>query len=93
MAGVILDEDMDLDYDEDGNPITITEEFVAKEKGTIGFGFIAQELQEVDNEVLQLVNDSNEDSLRINYSKLVPVLVKAIQELKEEIEILKSQNN
>jgi hypothetical protein len=77
-------------FDEDGNPITITEEFVANEKGTIGFGFIAQELQEVDNEVLQLVNDSNEDSLRINYSKLVPVLVKAIQELKEEVELLKS---
>jgi hypothetical protein len=76
-------------FDEDGNPITITEEFVANEKGTIGFGFIAQELQEVDNEVLQLVNDSNEDSLRINYSKLVPVLVKAIQELKAEIELLK----
>ena len=32
----------------------------------------------------------NEDSLRINYSKLVPVLVKAIQELKEEVELLKS---
>ncbi len=80
-------------FDEDGNPITITEEFVANEKGTIGFGFIAQELQEVDNEVLQLVNDYNEDSLRINYSKLVPVLVKAIQELKEEVEVLKSQNN
>jgi len=77
-------------FDEDGNPITITEEFVANEKGTIGFGFVAQELQEVDNEVLQLVNDSNEDSLRINYSKLVPVLVKAIQELKEEVELLKS---
>ena len=76
-------------FDEDGNPITITEEFVANEKGTIGFGFIAQELQEVDNEVLQLVNDYNEDSLRINYSKLVPVLVKAIQELKAEIELLK----
>jgi hypothetical protein len=77
-------------FDEDGNPITITEEFVANEKGTIGFGFIAQELQEVDNEVLQLVNDSNEDSLRINYSKLVPVLVQAIKELKAEIELLKS---
>ena len=47
-------------------------------------------LQEVDNDVLQLVNDSNKDSLRINYSKLVPVLVKAIQELKEEVELLKS---
>jgi len=76
-------------FDEDGNPITITEEFVANEKGTIGFGFIAQELQEVDNEVLQLVNDSNEDSLRINYSKLVPVLIKAVQELKAEVELLK----
>jgi hypothetical protein len=77
-------------FDEDGNPITITEEFVANEKGKIGFGFIAQELQEVDNEVLQLVNDSNKDSLRINYSKLVPVLVQAIKELKAEIELLKA---
>ena len=53
------------------------------------FGFIAQEVKEIDNDTLKLVNDTNLEKLELSYGKLVPILVKAIQELKAEIELLK----
>jgi hypothetical protein len=37
-----------------------------------------------------LVYDTNPEKLEASYGRLIPVLVKAIQELKAEIEILKS---
>jgi len=39
---------------------------------------------------IRLVYDKNPEKLEISYGKLVPILVKAIQELKAEIETLKS---
>lgn len=58
-------------------------------------GFIAQELQEAQDKsnfvVPGLVNDSNPEILEASYAKLLPVLVKAIQELTNEIEVLKSK--
>ena len=59
--------------------------------GVKDLGFIAQDLQEVDNENLKLVYDNNPEKLEASYGRLVPVLVKAIQELKAEIELLKSK--
>ena len=57
-------------------------------------GFIAQDFQEVqkdnDADYLKLVHDNNPDKLEASYGKLVPVLVRAIQELKQEIEELKA---
>tara|TARA_R100000664_G_C2751752_1_gene139023 strand:+ start:441 stop:1913 length:1473 start_codon:yes stop_codon:yes gene_type:complete len=57
-------------------------------------GFIAQDLQKAqkdnDADYLGLVYDNNPDRLEASYGKLVPVLVKAIQELKMEIETLKN---
>ena len=57
-------------------------------------GFIAQDFQkaqkENDADYLGLVYDNNPDRLEASYGKLVPVLVKAIQELKMEIETLKN---
>ena len=50
---------------------------------------MAQEIQELDDDTLRLVYDSNPDKLEISYGKLVPILVKAIQELKAEIEALR----
>ena len=79
--------------DEEENPITETQEFYSANKGKKDFGFIAQEVRELDNDTLRLVYTENEDKLELSYGKLVPILVKAIQELKEEVEILKSQNN
>ena len=58
--------------------------------GVKDLGFIAQDLQEVDDENLKLVYDVNPEKLEASYGRLIPVLVKAIQELKAEIEILKS---
>jgi len=61
-------------------------------KGLKDLGFIAQDLQEVDDEFLNLVNSKNPEKLQASYGRLIPVLVKSIQELKAEIELLKSQN-
>jgi len=62
--------------------------------GTQDAGFIAQDLQTVvaDNsaEWLGLVSDENPDKLEASYGKLIPVLVKAIQELKAEVDALKA---
>ena len=51
-------------------------------------GLIAQEVQKFIPEVIGV---SYEETLTLDYAKLTPVLIKAIQELKEENEMLKSQ--
>ena len=65
--------------------------------GTYEAGFIAQELQsaqqDVDADYLGLVMDENPERLEASYGKLVPMLVKAIQELKSEVEQLKANAN
>jgi hypothetical protein len=56
-------------------------------------GFIAQELQSAQQllgvYIPGLVNDDNPDMLEAGYGKLIPVLVKAIQELSAEVKSLK----
>ena len=59
--------------------------------GQKDLGFIAQELQELDDENLQLVYDNNPDRLEASYGRLIPVLVQAIKELKAEVELLKNK--
>ena len=61
-------------------------------------GLSAQNVQTVINEVV--VKDPTSEALGVNYSELVPVLIKAIQEqqqqineLKEEIKVLKRQSS
>ena len=69
-----------------------TEETKTSKPATDGMkdvGFIAQELQGVDDEYLRLVSNANPDKLEAAYGRLVPVLVKAIQELAAEVEALK----
>lgn len=53
------------------------------------YGFIAQELREVFPE---LVREDNEGYLGIDYISLIPVMVEAMKELREEIELLKIAN-
>lgn len=60
-------------------------------KGVKDLGFIAQDLKEVDDEYLGLVYSENPDKLEASYGRLIPVLVKAIQELSQEIKQLKSK--
>jgi len=70
--------------DIDGN------ERFSSNKGKKDIGFIAQELQTVDDDWLNLVYDSNPDKLEATYGKLIPVLVKAIKELKTRVEALEN---
>ena len=77
------------EIDEDGNKIEV--EFYSANKGKKDFGFIAQEVQSVDDDTLRLVYDENPDKLELSYGKLVPILVQAIKELKAEVELLKNK--
>ena len=74
------------------NPVTF--DWNMRDGGKVGdkdLGFIAQELQEVDDENLNLVYDENPDKLEATYGRLIPVMTKAIQELSEKIEKLESR--
>lgn len=60
------------------------------------FGFIAQDLKKSQEDAeladtLKLVYESNPEKLEASYGKLVPILVKAIQDLAKEVETLKSK--
>lgn len=62
----------------------------------VDFGFIAQDLKAAQEEaemqdVLKLVYDSNPEKLEASYGKLIPILVKAVQELSAEVKLLKSK--
>ena len=60
-------------------------------KGDKDLGFIAQDLQSVDDEYLGLVYDENPERLEASYGRLIPVLVKAIQELTAKVEALENK--
>jgi hypothetical protein len=69
-----------------------------RDGGKVGIpdtGFIAQDLQAVQAttgvDIPGLVYAANPDMLEAGYGKLIPVLVKAVQELSAEVERLKSQ--
>jgi hypothetical protein len=60
------------------------------------FGFIAQDLKKSQEEInladtLKLVYESNPEKLEASYGKLVPILVKAIQELTAKVEELEKK--
>jgi trimeric autotransporter adhesin len=60
------------------------------------FGFIAQDLKAAQEDaeladVLKLVYESNPEKLEASYGKLVPILVKAVQELAAKVEQLESK--
>ena len=61
-------------------------------------GFIAQELDEVQTqfdveEQTDLVSKNNPDKLETRNARLIPVLVKAIQELSAKVEELEGRLN
>lgn len=59
-------------------------------------GFIAQDLQQVQKDlgvhIPGLVYESNPDKLEAGYGMLIPILVKAIQELKVEFDLYKKEH-
>jgi len=63
-------------------------------KGKPEIGFLAQDLLEAQDtaglHVPNLVNATNPDELLASYATLIPVLVKAIQELRQEVAELKA---
>ena len=85
----VFDENGEVKIDENGDVVSEYVEFYSANKGKKDFGFIAQEVKELDNDTLRLVYSENEDKLEMSYGKLVPILVKAIQELKAEVDSLK----
>jgi len=60
-------------------------------------GFIAQDLKQVQKDtgitVPNLVYESNPDRLEASYGTLLPILVKAVQELSAEVKALKTELN
>jgi hypothetical protein len=82
------------------NPVKFNwiDNFVESENGKDMLGFIAQEVQTVIPEAIEsfgsnidLNGTTIDNPLRVNEKFIIPILVKAIQELKAEIEILKQQ--
>jgi hypothetical protein len=76
--------------DEDGNINDVEKEIINSNKGKKDFGFIAQEVKLLDNDTLRLIYDENPDKLEMSYGKLVPILVKAIQELSAKVTALEN---
>jgi hypothetical protein len=62
-------------------------------EATHDIGFIAQEMHAVIQEIVNKPEDEASDLWSMNYEKLTPVLVKAVQELTAENTTLKEQLN
>lgn len=60
-------------------------------EGANTFGLLAQEAYEVIPEMVQKPNDENSDLWSVDYTKLGPVLVKALQEQQAQIERLERE--
>jgi hypothetical protein len=86
------------------NPVMFNwiEGYEPSEENKDMLGFIAQEVQNAVPQAVEIFSDGStikvgnlevENPLRVNEKFIIPVLVKAIQELKAQIEELKSQIN
>jgi len=84
-----------LDFINKLRPVTF--EWDMRDGGKAGqkdLGFLAQDLIEVEDEldaheILNLTMRSNPDKLEASYGRLVPILVKAVQDLSQEVNDLK----
>ncbi|KQT33079.1 hypothetical protein ASG22_17815 [Chryseobacterium sp. Leaf405] len=65
--------------------------FGENDKTVHSIGFLAQELVKVLPEAVGVPKDESKEIYSVNYSAVIPVLTKAIQEQQSEIEILKSE--
>ena len=86
-----------LDFIKDLKPVKF--EWNMRDGGKVGIeegGFIAQELLATEEKFgvrdwLGLVYDSNPEKLEASPAKLIPILVKAIQELSAKVDALEAQ--
>ena len=90
----IKDSTYGLDFVDSLKPVTFEwDQRDGNRSGVKDVGFIAQDLQEVDDEYTRLVYESNPDKLEATYGRLIPIMAKAIQELSAEVKELKKQIN
>lgn len=68
---------------------TVVEEKEKPEKKQVHYGLSAQELQEIYPD---LVYEGQDGYLSVNYTELVPILIRSIQELKQEVDELKGES-
>ena len=81
-----------LEYLESLRPVTFEwDQRDGNRKGLKDLGFIAQEMQSKDDEYTRLVESNDPEKLQASYSRLIPILVKAIQDLSEEVKALKNK--
>jgi len=95
----VKDSSFGLDFIDSIRPVEFEWDFrpenmAEAKQGKKRVGFIAQELQEAmpngENEILDLVYEINEDRIEAKYGNLIPILVKAVQELKKELDNCKN---
>ena len=79
------------EIDEKADNKQVEKEIENANKGKKDFGFIAQDVQTLDDDVLRLVYDENPDKLEMSYGKLVPILVKAVKELSDKVKALEAK--
>jgi hypothetical protein len=90
--------DLGLEFVKELNPV----KFVWDDRNETGkhnvvdSGFIAQDLKALEDkhnasDILKLVYDENPEKLEASYGRLIPVLVKAIQELTAKVEALENK--
>jgi len=71
------------------NSTTNEGKLVVEETGTESIGFVAQDMYKLIPEAVSVPEDETADLWGMNYDKLIPVLVKAIQEQQVVINELK----
>ena len=95
----IKDSGFGLDFINSIRPVEFTWDYrpenMGSKQGKTRIGFIAQELQEAmpnsENEILDLVYDINKERIEAKYGNLIPILVKAVQDLSEKVKILENK--
>ena len=55
------------------------------------YGFLAQDILALEGDNNVIIDNENDEALKVTNSHLIPVLVNAIKELKAEIELLKKK--
>ena len=96
----IIDSEYGLNFINSLRPVQYTWDKRVLEKNDSNFinngkkrlGFIAQDLQNAmgtkDNDILDLIYESNPERLEVKYGNLIPILTKAIQDLSNKVDKL-----
>jgi len=96
----VKDSSFGLDFIDSVRPVEFEWDFRPEhmsevKQGKKRVGFIAQELQEAmpdgENEILDLVYEISENRIEAKYGNLIPILVKAVQELSAKVKELENK--